>query len=77
MVPLHVAAKWKRCVAAASNDTAPVLIALGASLEIAALEHQNTLAQFYLNDGVYNKTLAQMRSTAVTVPIGARHRAQI
>ena len=31
----HVVAAGKRCVAAASNDTAPVLLALGASVKIA------------------------------------------
>ncbi|MGC6415534.1 MAG: FAD binding domain-containing protein [Bradymonadia bacterium] len=75
----HVVASGKRCVAAASNDTAPVLIALGASLEIASPRGIRTLLleDFYLNDGVYNKALAADEIvTAVTVPIGARHRAQ-
>ena len=75
----HVVTSGKRCVAAASNDTAPILIALGASIEIASPRGTRTLLleDFYLNDGVYNKTLAADEIvTAVTVPVAARSRAQ-
>jgi 4-hydroxybenzoyl-CoA reductase subunit beta len=56
----HVVETGKRCVAAASNDTAPVLIALGASIVIENPQGARTvrLEDFYLNDGVKNQRLA-------------------
>ncbi len=56
----HVVATGKKCVAAASNDTAPVLLSLGAELELMspAGARRLPLADFYVNDGVKNNVLA-------------------
>jgi len=57
----HVVKGGKRCVAAASNDTAPVLLTLRASLELGSAargRRELPLADFFIKDGVYNKTLA-------------------
>ncbi|MFT7462189.1 MAG: 4-hydroxybenzoyl-CoA reductase subunit beta [Pseudohongiellaceae bacterium] len=56
----HVVKGGKRCVAAASNDTAPVLMVAGAELLIASRERgQRTvpMTEFYVKDGVFNKQL--------------------
>ena len=55
----HVVAGGQRCVAAASNDTAPVLLALGASVRIVSPRGQRDLAlrDFYDADGVHNTVL--------------------
>ncbi|HXN55652.1 MAG TPA: FAD binding domain-containing protein, partial [Myxococcales bacterium] len=55
----HVVAQGKRCVAAASNDTAPVLLALGASVRLVSPRGEQVLplSQFYLADGVHNTVL--------------------
>ncbi|RKY18223.1 MAG: 4-hydroxybenzoyl-CoA reductase subunit beta [Planctomycetota bacterium] len=56
----HVVKGGKRCVAAASNDTAPPLSLLGAELLIASAargERRVPLADFYVQDGVHNKAL--------------------
>ena len=55
----HVVAGGKRCVAAASNDTAPVLLALGASVRIVSPRGERAvpLQEFYLADGVHNTVL--------------------
>lgn len=55
----HVVAGGKRCVAAASNDTAPVLLALGASVRIVSPRGERAvpLREFYLADGVHNTVL--------------------
>ena len=52
----HVVAGGRRCVAAASNDTAPVLLSLGASVRLASADGERTvsLADFYLTDGIRN-----------------------
>jgi 4-hydroxybenzoyl-CoA reductase subunit beta len=56
----HVVQGGMRCVAAASNDTAPVLVALGASVLLASPRgrRQVLLEEFYLADGVKNTVLA-------------------
>ena len=56
----HVVAGGQRCVAAASNDTAPVLLALGASVRTASPRGERVLPleEFYLADGVHNTVLA-------------------
>jgi 4-hydroxybenzoyl-CoA reductase subunit beta len=56
----HVTVTGKKCVAAASNDTAPVLISLGASVELAGPAGVRTLPleQFYVHDGAKNTVLA-------------------
>jgi len=56
----HVVKGGKRCVAAASNDTAPVLMTLGARLAIASAargRREVAVADFFVKDGVYNKAL--------------------
>ncbi|HWT84337.1 MAG TPA: FAD binding domain-containing protein, partial [Myxococcales bacterium] len=55
----HVVAGGKRCVAAASNDTAPVLLALGASVKTVSPRGERVLPlrDFYLADGIHNTVL--------------------
>ncbi len=56
----HVVKGGKRCVAAASNDTAPPLLTLDARLVIASAargERTLPLAEFFVKDGVHNKVL--------------------
>jgi 4-hydroxybenzoyl-CoA reductase subunit beta len=77
----HVVKGGKRCVAAASNDTAPVLIAAGAELLIASRERgRRTLpiADFYVKDGIDNKQLEpdeMLLSVTVPGPTPGRHSA--
>src|SRR5712672_458479 len=56
----HVVAGGQRCVAAASNDTAPVLLALGARVRTVSPRGERVLPleEFYLADGVHNTVLA-------------------
>lgn len=71
----HVVPAGKRCVAAHSSDVAPVLIALGAEVEIAGAAGRRTLAveDFFVGDGVHNNVLAPNELvTRVTVPAAAR-----
>jgi 4-hydroxybenzoyl-CoA reductase subunit beta len=53
----HVVAGGRRCVAAASNDSGPVLMVLGASLVLASKTGVREVAvdDFYTTDGVYNQ----------------------
>ncbi len=55
----HVVAGGKKCVAAASNDTAPALMTLGALLEIEGPEGRRSLPvdEFWVADGIWNKKL--------------------
>jgi 4-hydroxybenzoyl-CoA reductase subunit beta len=55
----HVVTSGKKCVAAASNDTAPVLIALGAKVIIMSVagEREVSLDKFYVADGIKNTSL--------------------
>ncbi len=52
----HVVTSGKKCVAAASNDTAPALMVLGAQIVLFGPTGQRTLAadDFYTTDGIYN-----------------------
>ena len=62
----HVVKGGKRCVAAASNDTAPPLMTHDARLLVARRDaatglvqrRQLPLAEFFVKDGVHNNTLA-------------------
>lgn len=56
----HVTQTGKKCVAAASNDTAPVLISLGASVELCGPNGARRVPMdaFYVNDGIHNTVLA-------------------
>lgn len=55
----HVVKSGKNCVAAASNDTAPVLITLGATVRLASPRgmRELPLEEFYVADGVRNTVL--------------------
>ncbi len=67
----HVTKVGKKCVAAASNDTAPVLHVLGASVELASPRGNRIVPvdDFYVNDGVRNTVLeADEVLTRVLVP---------
>jgi len=59
-VHCHVVPQGKRCVAAHSSDTAPVLIALEAEVEIASRAGRRTVTaeDFFVADGVHNNVLA-------------------
>ncbi|HEY2029113.1 MAG TPA: FAD binding domain-containing protein [Myxococcales bacterium] len=52
----HVVAGGKRCVAAASNDSAPVLLSYDASVKLVSPRGERVvkLRDFYLADGVHN-----------------------
>ena len=56
----HVVEGGRRCVAAASNDTAPVLLALGAAVKVVSPRGERVVPvdEFYLADGVHNTVLA-------------------
>ena len=71
----HVIPQGKRCVAAHSSDVAPVLIALGAELEIASRKVRRMMAvdDFFVGDGVHNNVLARGELvTRVRVPAESR-----
>ncbi|MFQ5746167.1 MAG: FAD binding domain-containing protein [Gemmatimonadota bacterium] len=55
----HVVPGGTRCVAAHSADTPPVLIVLGASLEIAGPGGSRTvpIAEFFTSDGIWNRRM--------------------
>jgi 4-hydroxybenzoyl-CoA reductase subunit beta len=75
----HVVAGGKRCVAAASNDTAPVLLALEASVKTVSPRGERVLPlrEFYLADGIHNTVLAPDELlTEVRVPAAASSRKQ-
>lgn len=56
----HVTGVGRKCVAAASNDTAPVLWTLGAEVRLVSPrgERRLTLEDFYVNDGEKNTVIA-------------------
>lgn len=53
----HVVEGGKKCVAAASNDTAPALMTLGASLTFVSSEGKREvpIVDLWVADGIYNK----------------------
>ncbi|MGZ6144277.1 MAG: FAD binding domain-containing protein [Myxococcales bacterium] len=70
----HVVAGGQRCVAAASNDTAPVLLALGASVRIVSPRGSRAVAlkDFYVADGIHNTALEPDELlTEVRIPAAA------
>jgi 4-hydroxybenzoyl-CoA reductase subunit beta len=74
-VKCHVVPQGKRCVAAHSSDVAPVLIALGAELEIAGPAGRRWLDvdAFFVGDGIHNNVLAPGELvTRVRVPAEAK-----
>jgi 4-hydroxybenzoyl-CoA reductase subunit beta len=74
----HVVEGGSKCVAAASNDSAPALMTLRANLVIEGPRGQRTVPidDFWLADGIYNKKLDSAEIlVAIQVPMtGAGHR---
>lgn len=71
----HVVTTGKRCVAAHSSDVAPVLITLGAEVEIARGDARRAIPVegFFVGDGVHNNVLEPGELvTRITVPAAAR-----
>lgn len=71
----HVVKGGQKCVAAASNDTAPVLITLGASALLVGPRGQREvpLSELYVADGIANTVIAADEVlTRVRVPLPAR-----
>ena len=74
-VHCHVVPQGRRCVAAHSSDVAPMLIALGAEVEIASARGRRivTVEDFFVGDGVHNNVLVPGELvTEVRVPARAR-----
>jgi 4-hydroxybenzoyl-CoA reductase subunit beta len=74
-VHCHVVPQGKRCVAAHSSDVAPVLISLGAEVEIAGAKGRRTMPveEFFVGDGVHNNVLVPGELvTQIHVPARAR-----
>jgi 4-hydroxybenzoyl-CoA reductase subunit beta len=74
-VHCHVVPQGKRCVAAHSSDVAPVLIALGARIDIASANATRTVLadEFFVADGVHNNVLVPGELvTRIVVPAAAR-----
>ncbi len=71
----HVVPAGKRCVAAHSSDLAPVLISLGAEVELASREARRTLPleEFFVGDGIHNNVLGP-GEVVVRVLVPARSR---
>ena len=71
----HVVPNGKRCVAAHASDVAPVLISLGADVEIANRSGRRVIpvAEFFVADGVHNNVLEPGDLvTRISVPAAAR-----
>jgi 4-hydroxybenzoyl-CoA reductase subunit beta len=71
----HVVPQGKRCVAAHSSDVSPMLIALGAEVEIASHAGRRVVAldDFFVGDGIHNNVLQPGEVlTRVRVPAAAR-----
>jgi len=73
----HVVQGGSKCVAAASNDTAPALMTLGAELEIASDTGRQKLpiADLWQADGIWNRKLspAELLVAVHLPPTSARH----
>ncbi len=73
----HVVAGGKKCVAAASNDTATMLLSLGASVDLKSSRSERSLPleEFFVADGIKNHVLASNELlVSVRVPKGGAHR---
>jgi 4-hydroxybenzoyl-CoA reductase subunit beta len=71
----HVVPQGRRCVAAHSSDIAPVLITLGAEVEIASREGRRAIPvdEFFVGDGLHNNVLVPGEVvTRIRVPAAAR-----
>jgi len=66
----HVVSGGANCVAAASNDTAPALMTLSATLVFAGPDGRRELAidELYTADGIYNKRVRGEILTGVRLP---------
>ena len=74
----HVVKGGQKCVAAASNDTAPVLITLGATLRLRGPKGERIvpMSEFYVADGIFNTVLAHdeiLTEVRVPLPKGKWH----
>lgn len=68
----HVVAGGQRCVAAASNDSAPVLMTLGASIVLRSRDQTRTVSidDFYTTDGVFNQARRRDElATEIVLPL--------
>ena len=74
-VHCHVVPQGKRCVAAHSSDTAPVLIALEAEVEIASRAGRRAVSaeDFFVADGVHNNVL-EPGEIVIRISLPARSR---
>lgn len=74
----HVVAGGKKCVAAASNDTAPPLMTLGAELHFASARGERVIPidEFWVADGIDNKARepGEILVAVRVPPTGAGHR---
>lgn len=73
----HVVKGGQRCVAAASNDSAPALLALGASFTLLSTGGERVVAaaDFYTADGIHNTVLEPGEIvTTIRVPLVANRR---
>ena len=72
----HVVPQGRRCVAAHASDVAPVLLTLGAEVEIASAERGRRRVPvdgFFVGDGVHNNILTPDELVTLTViPAAAR-----
>ena len=71
----HVVPAGKKCVAAHSSDVAPVLISLGAEVEIAGGSGRRTISvdDFFVADGIHNNVLGSGEVvTRLFIPAAAR-----
>jgi 4-hydroxybenzoyl-CoA reductase subunit beta len=71
----HVVPQGRRCVAAHSSDVAPVLISLGAEVEIAGRGGRRAVSvdDFFVADGLHNNVLRPGELVVrVTLPAAAR-----
>ncbi len=71
----HVVKSGKNCVAAASNDGAPVLMTLDATVKLASARGERVLKldDFYVADGIVNTVIAQdelLVEVKIPKPIG-------
>ncbi|HEY3215222.1 MAG TPA: FAD binding domain-containing protein [Candidatus Eisenbacteria bacterium] len=74
-VHCHVVPQGRRCVAAHSSDVSPVLISLGAEVEIAGRGGRRRIPidQFFVADGVHNNVLRPDELVVrVSLPAGSR-----
>lgn len=74
----HVVAGGKNCVAAASNDSAPALMTLGATLEFESAKGARTtpIDELWLADGIKNKQVehGEILTRIRVPPVGSGHR---